>query len=222
MTDARMPEPPPRDQPTPRWRWGDATAPLVALLGRGGVLAIPTESSYGLAVSPTSQKGADAVYRIKQRPASKALLVVAARFADLVPFGIDEQQAVIRFARTHWPAPLTVISPLSPHAPPLPATGGLPTLAIRIPAHERLRDLLAALGPVTATSANLAGQPPILVPKDLDALLVGHDAMIIDDGTLPGGPPSTLVKDGGDSIEILRPGALALDDLAHPPADLAR
>lgn len=203
----------PDPDPTPRWRWGDTTQPLVALLDRGGVLAIPTESSYGLAVSPRSQKGVDAVYRIKRRPTSKALLVVGARVGDLAPLGIDEQSPIIRFGQAHWPAPLTVISTLRADASPLPATGGLPSLAVRIPAHDQLRGLLASIGPVTATSANLAGQPPILAPAALDALLAGHDAMIVDDGALAGGPPSTLVREDAGRLEILRRGALELDAL---------
>ena len=91
-----------------------------------------------------------------------------------------------------------------------PASAGRSTLAVRIPQHRRLRDLLSRLGSsLTATSANLSGQPPILRPDDLSILLEDFDAVLIDDGVLPGGPPSTLVEISRGRVAVLREGSFA-------------
>jgi L-threonylcarbamoyladenylate synthase len=190
----------------PLWRFGDAVAPLRALVARGGVLAIPTESSYGLAVDPRHAGGVEAIYRIKGRERGKALPVVAADLAQLALLPLDLESEALRRAAPLWPAALTVLVPLRA---PLPAAAGERELAVRVPAHAGLRDLLAAVGtPLTATSANASGEPPLLAPEGVAALLAGEDAAVVDGGVLPGGPPSTLVGWAGDGWRTLRRGAV--------------
>jgi len=211
----------------PIWRPGEPVAPLAALLARGGVLAIPTESSYGLGADPWNPEGVARVYRIKQREAGKPLPVVAAGIGQLAGLGIDPEAPILRSMLGRldalWPAPLTAVLPV---ARPLPASAGETTLAVRVPAHEGLRRLLAALGtPLTATSANPSGGPPALEPEEAAALLAGEDAVVIDGGRLPGGPPSTLVTprpEGG--FEVLRAGAFPAERLsdAGPEGSPAR
>ena len=194
--------------PAPTWHWGDPIAPLRDLLRRGGVLAIPTESSYGLAADPRNPAGVEAIYRIKGREAGKALPVVVAGREQLAPLGINlgaesNLYIVVRLFAL-WPAPLTVLLPISR---PLPAAGGENRLAVRVPEHEKLRELLAALGHgLTATSANRSGGEPILDPEAAAELLAGEDAMVVDGGVLPGGPPSTLVAIEEGGITVLRTG----------------
>jgi tRNA A37 threonylcarbamoyladenosine synthetase subunit TsaC/SUA5/YrdC len=99
-------------------------------------------------------------------------------------------------------------------ARPLPAGGGEDTLAVRVPDHRPLRDLLHEIGrPLTATSANRAGEPPILSLVDLAPLVAGADAIAIDGGELPGGLPSTLVAWRGGAIHVLRQGRFPVSDL---------
>jgi L-threonylcarbamoyladenylate synthase len=193
------------------FHFGDPVAPLRDLLRRGGVVAFPTESSYALGVDPRNRTGVEAIYRIKEREAGKALPVVIADRGQLAGLGIDpdlrffkgDPNIVERFAAV-WPAPLTVVLPL---ARPLPASAGGGTLAVRVPDHEELRGLLAALGHgLTATSANRSGGEPILDPADLGELLAGEDARVVDGGVLAGGPPSTLVAIEGDGLVVLRTG----------------
>lgn len=210
------------------WRFGEPVEPLAAVVARGGVLAIPTESSYGLAVDPWNPEGVARVYRIKQRGAGQPLPVVVADAGQLAGLGIDADAPILgassgsalRLLGRLWPAPLTAVLPV---ARPLPASAGRPSLAVRVPAHEGLRRLLAALGPLTATSANPSGGPPALDPGAAAALLAGEDAVVIDGGRLPGGPPSTVVAprpDGG--WEVLRAGAFPAERLTAAGTEGAR
>jgi L-threonylcarbamoyladenylate synthase len=197
------------------WRPGDPVAPLARLLARGGVLALPTESSYGLAADPRNPAGVATIYRIKsrieEREAGKPLPVVVAGISQLPGLGIDPDLPILWRLSPAWPAPLSLVLPL---LRPLPAAAGADSLAVRVPAHENLRALLAALGTgLTATSANRAGEPPILDPQGLADLLAGHDAAVVDGGVLPGGPPSTLVEAVGQELRVLRQGAFPLDRL---------
>jgi L-threonylcarbamoyladenylate synthase len=186
------------------WRFGDPVEPLRDLLARGGVLAIPTESSYGLGADPRNLSGVEAIYRIKEREAGKALPVVVAGREQLAALGIDPNLYIVERFFEHWPAPLTAVLPI---ARPLPASAGEATLAVRVPDHEGLRSLLAELGHgLTATSANRSGEAPILDPGEAALLLAGTDAVVVDGGILPGGPPSTLVAIEGDGLVVLRSG----------------
>ena len=209
------------------WRWGEPVEPLVEILDRGGLLAIPTESSYGLAADPWSREGVAAVRRVKGRildpnrvPAGapgggwedgKPLPVVAASAAQVAVLGADPAAPALARVAGAWPAPLSIVLPCDPG---LPAAGGGSGVAVRVPDHPRLRHLLVLLGrPLTATSANRTGEEPILDPAALPALLAGERAAIVDDGVLPGGPPSTLVAPDGERYRVLRQGRYPLADL---------
>ncbi|MDX1503938.1 MAG: L-threonylcarbamoyladenylate synthase [Thermoanaerobaculia bacterium] len=195
----------------PVWRWGDPVEPLARLFARGGVAAIPTESSYGLAADPRSARGVAAVFAAKGRPAGKPLPVVAADLGQIRALGLVVDAEERAGWTALWPAPLTLLLPVTR---PLPAAAGSGRCAVRVPAHRRLRGLLEALGhPLTATSANRSGEPPILEPARLTPLLIRSDAMIVDDGTLPGGPPSTLARLDPEGLTIVRPGALSREAL---------
>lgn len=203
------------------WRFGDDVAPLRASLARGGILAIPTESSYGLAVDPRSAAGVEAIYRVKERERGKPLPVVAADLAQIAALGIAADDEGVRRAASLWPAAFTVVAAISQ---PLPASAGERTLAVRIPAHAELRSLLHALGTaLTATSANRSGEPPLLDPAEVPELLAGEDAIVVDGGALAGGPPSTLAAWDGARWQVLRAGRVAIsDDVQDPRRDFAR
>lgn len=193
------------------WRFGEPVPPLAELLDRGGILALPTESSYGLGVDPRSARGVQAIYELKGRDSGKALPVVAADLDQLRVLGIDPAAPAVAPLAACWPAALSVVAPL---AAPLPAAGGGSTLAVRVPAHAPLRDLLHALGrPLTATSANRAGEPAIVDPGNLAPLLDGRDAVVVDGGVLSGGAPSTLVELRGDKLCVLRRGRVDVAQL---------
>lgn len=219
-----------------RWRPGDDPRPLRALVARGGVLAIPTESSYGLAVDPRSRDGVERIYALKERERGKALPAVAADLDQVVALGAPAGWPPLQAIARCWPAPLTLVVPLAEPAASdgaasegdgrrvwaADATADRTTLAVRVPAHDGLRAVLRVVGSLTATSANRAGEPPILDPRELEGLLtpIAADALIIDGGVLEGGEPSTLVRwidSPGDErvgrFEVLRAGRYPVDDL---------
>lgn len=191
-----------------RWRWGEPLEPLRELVRRGGILAVPTESSYGLAVDPASAVGVGAVYDIKRRETGKPLPVVLGSLDQALALGVPADAPGLDVARRLWPAPLTLVVPTSRS---LPASAGSGRLAIRVPAHRRLRELLLALGSgLTATSANRSGEPPLLDPEEVASLLDGVDAAVIGDQRLPGGAPSTVVSwTAGGALRVVRHGRLS-------------
>lgn len=197
--------------PAARWQFGEPLEPLRERLRRGGVLAIPTESSYGLAVDPRNPAGVEAVYRIKTREAGKPLLVVVADLGQLAALGIDPGLPILERLAACWPGPLTAVLPSA--EPPAASAGGW-TVAVRVPDEPRLRELLRALGHgLTATSANRSGGEPVLDPEEAAQLLAGEDALVVDGGRLPGGPPSTLVAIEEAGPVVLRTGSFPIERL---------
>jgi len=189
---------------------GTGAGELAEVLRHGAVAAIPTESSYGLACCPLSQRGVDRIVRLKGRDASKALLVLFAGRDQLEPLGIAASPALLDRFFAIWPAPLTVVFPLRE---PIAASLGASTLAVRVPAEERLRSLLARVGPVTGTSLNRSGDPPCADPEDAARLFSGDIDVLVDGGATPGGLPSTVVDATAQPPRLLRAGAYA-----WPPA----
>jgi L-threonylcarbamoyladenylate synthase len=190
------------------------------VLARGGVLAIPTESSYGLAVDPRSSSGVETIFRFKKREARKPLPVVVGGTHQLEQLGIDPGNERLLALAGLWPAPLTVVVQV---AADLPAAAGSRSLGVRIPAHDGLRRLLLELDHgLTATSANISGRPPLLDPDELSRQLAGWDALVIDDGVLPGGEPSTVVALTAAGLALLRLGSYpwgAVSELEISAAD---
>lgn len=171
---------------------------------------MPTESSYGLAVDPTDPRGVEAILRCKGRPDDQPLPVVAGAVSDLELLGARLDAPWLRAVLAAWPAPLTAVVPLER---PLPASRGRSSLAVRIPDHPALVELLRRLGrAVTATSANRSGEPALTSPEAVRRLLAGERAVVIDDGELPGGPPSTIVADEGGRLTVLRSGRYAVTE----------
>jgi L-threonylcarbamoyladenylate synthase len=174
------------------------------LLARGGVAAVPTETFYGLAADPTNERGVSRVFEIKGRDDGKPLLVLFSDRAQLDSLGVAAEPARLEQFLAIWPAPLTVVLPLRS---PLAASRGGTTLALRMPAAPRLRELLFAVGPLTGTSANRSGDPPLADP-DAVARALGSDLdLMVDDGPTAGGQPSTLIDATREPFRVLRRGA---------------
>ena len=163
-----------------------------------GVVALPTETFYGLAVRPDDEIAVGRVLALKGRPAEKSLLVVAASVEQLAPWVRLARPWRARLAAA-WPAPVTVVVPR--------AGGAGDTLAVRVPAHELLRALLAQVGPLTATSANRSGGAPCTDPDAVAAALGAGLAVLLDGGATAGGAPSTLLDLTAAPPRLLRAGA---------------
>jgi L-threonylcarbamoyladenylate synthase len=165
------------------------------------VLALPTETFYGLAVAPDDPVAVDRVYTLKGRPAEKALPVVGASIAQLESLVVVPEGWRGRLEAA-WPAPLTVVLPAAATL----AAGGR-TVAVRVPAHPLLRALLASVGPLTATSANRSGGPALARADDVVRELGNGLALLLDGGDAPGGVPSTVVDLSHGGARMVRQGA---------------
>ena len=175
-----------------------------ALLARGGIAGIPTETFYGLAADPKSEVGVRRVLALKRRDAAKPLLALFGARRQLAMLGVKADPATLDRFFAIWPAALTVVLPLSA---PIPASRDALSLGVRMPAHAALRELLARVGPVTGTSFNRSGEPPCSEPEQAVALLPGEIDVFVDGGKTPGGLASTLVDATVDPPRVLREGA---------------
>jgi L-threonylcarbamoyladenylate synthase len=185
----------------------DSPAEIEALsrtLRDGGVAAIPTETFYGLAADPASRAGVERVLAIKRREAGKPLLVLFAERRQLSALGISARPEVLDRFFAVWPAALTVVLPL---AAAIPASRGARSLAVRMPAHAELRELLTRVGPLTGTSLNRAGETPCADADEVAPLLEDEVDALVDGGRTPGGLASTLLDATREPPVVLRPGA---------------
>lgn len=187
-------------------------AEAARILESGGLVAVPTETVYGLAARADSAEAVAKIYAAKGRPDFNPLIVHvrdaahAARYADLSPMARA-------LAEAHWPGPLTMVLPRLEDAALAPAvSAGLPTIALRAPAHPVMQALLAAIDfPLAAPSANRSGFISPTTPAHVLASLDGRIDMVLDGGATSAGVESTIVavRDDG-SVDELRPGPLQL------------
>ena len=180
----------------------DQLAEIAATLASGGVLLLPTDTIYGLHALATDQRAADRVAEIKGRADTKPFVVLGASLGQLEEIGIAVRPEVRKALQELWPAPLTAILPLNR---PIPASRGAATLAVRVPALDWLRELLARTGPLLSTSANRSGEPPIEEPKKL-AQELQKQLDGVADGGASSGEPSTIVDFTGDEPRLIREG----------------
>lgn len=173
-------------------------------LARGGVAAIPTDTFYALACAPTSERGVNRIFEIKGRGAEEPLLVLFSEREQLDQLGVDASAETLdRFFRL-WPAAVTAVLPVRA---PLPASRGVATLAVRMPAVPSVRELLSRVGPLTGTSANRSGGPAPDDPDDVAGQLGAKIDLLLDGGRTPGGRPSTIVDATRHPHVVLRAGS---------------
>jgi L-threonylcarbamoyladenylate synthase len=186
----------------------------VAALRRGEIVAYPTETFYGLGVDALSEPALERLRALKGRgdKATSVLVVGADMLARLCePPSPRARELMAR----HWPGALTLALPARPGVPEALVLDGC--VAVRESPHPLARALVSAFrGPITTTSANLAGAPPATTPEQVEAAL-GGGVYILRGGATPGGAPSTLARVRGSRIEVLRPGAVTIaPDLLVP------
>ncbi len=182
-----------------------------AIIKEGGLVAFPTETVYGLGADALLAEGAKRIYAAKGRPSDNPLIVHIADFSSLDLITDEIPDAARALADAFWPGPLTMIFKKS-DAVPLATTGGLDTVAVRMPSHPAALALISESGGyIAAPSANTSGRPSPTLAAHVAFDLDGKIPMILDGGPVGIGIESTIVDLTGDVPQILRPGYITRD-----------
>lgn len=195
----------------------EARAEVLDALGQGWVVAIPTDTVYGLAADPSQPEAVERLFQLKQRPADVALPVLVASIDQAQTLTGRFEPAAERLAAKFWPGPLTLVVPRR-HAFKVDL-GGPPaarhTVGVRWPDHAFTQALCESFGPLAVTSANLHGQPPATTAEAVALTFAASEelAITIDGGPCAGGVPSTVVECRGPASKCLREGALPWEEL---------
>ena len=197
-----------------------AIAEAVAVLRAGGIAAVPTETVYGLAARASDAAAVARIYAAKGRPSFNPLIVHVS--------GVKQARALVeidavaeRLMAAFWPGGLTLVLPLRAGADVAPlVTAGLPTLAVRCPAHPVMQALIAGAGPLAAPSANASGRISSTTADHVAATLAGRVGLILDGGASAAGVESTIVAVDAEGVRVLRLGAVAVEDIVGVVSEL--
>jgi L-threonylcarbamoyladenylate synthase len=200
----------------PEFPQRDAIEEAASRILNGGVVVVPTDTLYGLAANPFRADSVARVFDVKKRPPERGLPLIAADAAQVSahigPLGQLGKVLTDRF----WPGPLTLLV-RAPDTVSAIVTGGSPKVGVRVPADRVARAICSACDcPITATSANLSGQPPTADPDEVERQLAGRAHLIdliVDVGRLAGGPPSTIVDVTGSVPVLVRPGPVLWEEV---------
>ncbi|MBM4300419.1 MAG: threonylcarbamoyl-AMP synthase [Deltaproteobacteria bacterium] len=201
------------------WKWREEDAGAFwnearTVLTLNGVIAVPTETFFGLAVNPFQEEALDRLFTLKGRAPEKPVLVLVDGREMLNQVAREIPGQARQLMEKFWPGPLTIIFPGLPHLPRR-LTAGTGTIAVRQPRQPLTCRLISALGfPITGTSANRSGRPPLIRAAEVAEEFGEGVDLILDAGPCPGGLPSTIVDVTGASLRLVRIGAI-------PPAALA-
>ncbi len=182
----------------------------VEIILKGGIVAFPTETYYGLAVDPDNESALRDLYRLKQRESDKAVLVLIENSNKIgsVAAAVPDEYGVLM--EKYWPGPLTLIFPAKKTLSPL-LTGYSDTVGVRVSPHPIAEALVQAMGkPITATSANLSGKNPAKSALEVKNIFGGRLDYIVDGGETAGGLCSTLVGPKNEVWTIFREGQIDL------------
>nr|MBC7244648.1 threonylcarbamoyl-AMP synthase [Chloroflexota bacterium] len=181
----------------------------VAVLRAGQVIAFPTDTVYGVGAHGFMASAIEKLYDLKGRERQKAIPLLIARIEDLTTVAVDIPAIAWRLAERFWPGAVTLVLPKAATVLDVLTAGGN-SVAVRLPGHDAILQLIATLGaPLAATSANLSGQPEAVTAEETQAIFGTQLALILDGGRCPGGVPSTVVDATVLPPRILRRGALA-------------
>jgi len=181
------------------------------LLEEGGLVAIPTETVYGLAGNAYSADIVINIFKVKNRPSFDPLITHTDGLEKIKKYVQNIPELACQLANAFWPGPLTMILPRHPSLPDVLAP--LPTIGVRIPDHPVALALLKAAGPLAVTSANISGADNTMTARQVMKQLKGRIHLIIDGGRTPGGVPSTVIDCTTLEPKILREGPISLKQI---------
>jgi L-threonylcarbamoyladenylate synthase len=187
-----------------------ALTEAAAALRRGGLVAFPTETFYGLGAAALDPAAVRRVFEVKGRPEGKPVLVLVDSIAmvDVVALEIPPRARALMAA--HWPGALTLVLRARPEVPP-EVTAATGTVGVRLSAHPLARALVTALGaPITAPSANPSGATPPTTAAEVMELFRHRLELVLDGGATAGGPPSTVLDVTVEPPRVVRAGAVRL------------
>jgi L-threonylcarbamoyladenylate synthase len=180
----------------------------------GGIVALPTDTVYGIGVALDTPGGIERLFHVKQRPPDKGVMLLLGDATQAATFGVMTP-AANALADACWPGGLTlVLAQRADVTLPAVLTGGARTIGLRVPDHATPRALARLIGPLPVTSANVSGQPEARDAEEIQAILGDAIEAIIDGGPATGGPASTVVDVSTDRPTILREGAITTTRIA--------
>jgi len=189
---------------------GSALKEAVAVLRRGGVVAFPTETFYGLGAAALDAGAVRRVFEIKGRPEGKPVLVLVDSVPMVEAVALEISPRARALMAAHWPGALTLVLRARPEVP-VEVTAATATVGVRLSAHPTARALVTALGlPVTAPSANPSGGTPPTTAAEVLAHFRDRLDLVLDGGVTAGGQPSTVIDVTVEPPRVLRAGAVRL------------
>ena len=186
-----------------------------AYIRDGQLVAFPTETVYGLGADALDPAASKAIYAAKGRPSDNPLIIHIADVESLYEIGEDIPQSAALLAKKYWPGPMTLIVKKKENIP-YETTGGLDTVAVRLPSHKIARELIRRSGRfIAAPSANTSGRPSPTKAEHVIEDMDGRIPCIIDGGAVEIGLESTIIDLTEEIPTILRPGAISLSDVKN-------
>ncbi len=183
------------------------------IIRSGGVIAFRTDTFYGLGADPFNRDAIVRIRELKGREDDKPILLLVSDESEVDRF-IEQSEFFRLIAKGHWPAPLTLIGVARPEVP-TELTAGTKSLGVRLPDDDDVRSLVRACGgALTATSANVSGQPPARTAKEVENYFPAGIDLIIDGGEVTATEPSTVLDLIGPEARLIREGALKRERLA--------
>jgi len=185
----------------------------ISVLKKGGLVAFPTDTVYGLSASMNIHQAIERIYEVKERPRNMALPLLLAHPSQIIEVAEFVPPIAWLLIRNFLPGALTIVLNKSSLVPDIVAAGGK-TVAVRIPDHYIPIALIEGVGvPIVGTSANSSGKPSALTADEVCSQLGDKIDLIIDGGRCPGGRESTIVDVTGEKPVILREGAISREEL---------
>jgi len=190
----------------------DYSERAAAVIRAGGIIAYPTETYYGLGIDPFNAETVERLFHLKRRPLAKPILVIIDNLSQLYRLSSTFPEPYRELVRNHWPGPLTLIFPAREHISTL-LTGGTGTVGIRMTSGEIAAAICKSAGfPISATSANISGQPPASSVEKVVNYFGDQVDLIVDGGIAAASQCSTIVAiDHEKRVKVVREGMVRIN-----------